>query len=313
MKTSTLAQGIILMLFSTICFAAMNAIIKVLGSMGYSSMENVFFRAFFMVLTIWSLYALFPLLKPMLPNLKKSNFKAKQKGGVKMLLVRSFCGGFAVCMAYYNFSTIPLGLATAFLQSAPIFIAIFSFFTKNKPTLLPSIAAIIGFIGVLFIANPESSNISIINAICGISGAAAGAIAFLTISNLKQFYTTEAVVLWYGVSMCVVGAFGMLIPIEDMGGFTLPSFVAWILFIATGVSGAIGQWLMTKSYMFAPAGIVAPITYMRIVWSLLLGVALGDSFPSLFASFGIFLIILSGVLIAIPVFMKELKNTLIKK
>lgn len=89
--TSTLSKGIVLMLISTIFFALMNAIIKYLSALGYSSMENVFFRAFFMILAIWAVSALFPLLKPFLPNLKKGDFKTKQKGGFHKLVIRSIC------------------------------------------------------------------------------------------------------------------------------------------------------------------------------------------------------------------------------
>lgn len=216
--------------------------------------------------------------------------------------------GFAVGAAYYNFATIPLGLATAFLQSAPIFIVLLSFFTRSKPTLFSALSAIVGFVGVLLIANPEHSDIPLGNAILGICGCFSAAIAFMTISSLKQFYTSEAVVLWYGISMCIVGAIGMLVPIEKMGGFDMPTFFAWILFVLTGITGAIGQWLMTKSYMFAPAGIVSPITYMRIVWSLILGLFLGDSLPNMLPSIGIALIIISGVLVALPAFIKEWKS-----
>lgn len=303
-----LSKGIILMLISTIFFALMNAIIKYLSNLGYSSMENVFFRAFFMIISIWSIIALFPLLKPILPNLKKSDFKPKKKGGFSKLVIRSIFGGFAVIAAYYNFATIPLGLATAFLQSAPIFVVLLSFFTRSKPTLFSAISSIIGFIGVLLIANPEHSSIPIHNAILGICGCFSAAIAFLSISTLKQFYTSEAVVIWYGIFMCILGAFGMLLPIEKMGGFTMPTFFAWILFILTGITGAVGQWLMTKSYMFAPAGIVSPMTYMRIVWSLILGLFLGDSLPNVLPSIGIILIIISGILVALPVFLKEWKK-----
>ena len=302
---NALTKGIILMLISTIFFALMNALVKYLNLMGYSSMENVFFRAFFMLLSMWSLVAFAPLLKHYIPSFQAPKLRAKKKGGLKHIFVRGVLGGVAVSIAYYNFATIPLGIATAFLQSTPIFVVFLSFFTKKKPSFFVIIATFIGFLGVLLVANPEQSNIPFINAFLGIIGAICAAFAFFTIHTLKQFYTSGAVVAWYGITMSLVGAFGMLVDIDKMGGFIMPSLLAWGLFVLTGITGAIGQWLMTKSYMFAPPGIVSPIAYMRIIWSLFFGVLLGDAFPNFLPSFGIALILLSGVLVAFDVYRKS--------
>lgn len=287
------------MLLSTIFFAVMNAIIKYLNLMGYSSMENVFFRAFFMVVAMWSLVAFAPAIRAIAPRYKAPQIRAKKKGGFHHILVRGALGGVAVSACYYNFATIPLGLATAFLQSTPIFVVFISLFTRNKPTGFVIFASVVGFVGVLFVANPSASNIPPLNALIGIVGALCAAFAFLTIPKLRAFYTSQAVVVWYGITMCAVGALGMMTNIDKMGGFILPSAFAWVLFVLCGITGALGQWLMTKSYMFAPADIVAPVAYMRIVWSVLFGVLLGDSLPNIMPSVGIALILLSGVLIAL--------------
>lgn len=299
MRHQTLTAGILLMLLSTIFFAVMNAIIKYLTLMGYSSMENVFFRAFFMVVAMWSLVAFAPVIRVVSPRYKAPQIRAKKKGGFHHILVRGALGGVAVSACYYNFATIPLGLATAFLQSTPIFVVFISLFTRNKPTGFVIFASVVGFVGVLFVANPSASNIPPLNALIGIVGALCAAFAFLTIPKLRAFYTSEAVVVWYGITMCAVGALGMMTSIDKMGGFILPSALAWVLFVLCGITGALGQWLMTKSYMFAPPDIVAPVAYMRIVWSVLFGVLLGDSLPNIMPSVGIALILLSGVLIAL--------------
>lgn len=299
MRHQTLTAGILLMLLSTIFFAVMNAIIKYLNLMGYSSMENVFFRAFFMVVAMWSLVVFAPIIRAIAPRYKAPQIRAKKKGGFHHILVRGALGGVAVSACYYNFATIPLGLATAFLQSTPIFVVFISLFTRNKPTGFVIFASVVGFVGVLFVANPSASNIPPLNALIGIIGALCAAFAFLTIPKLRAFYTSQAVVVWYGITMCAVGALGMMTNIDKMGGFILPSAFAWVLFVLCGITGALGQWLMTKSYMFAPADIVAPVAYMRIVWSVLFGVLLGDSLPNIMPSVGIALILLSGVLIAL--------------
>ena len=52
---------------------------------------------------------------------------------------------------------------------------------------------------------------------------------------------------------------------------------------------------MTKAYSFAKAGIIGTISYSNIAFSIILGLILGDSFPSVLIVLGIILIVLSGV------------------
>ena len=55
---------------------------------------------------------------------------------------------------------------------------------------------------------------------------------------------------------------------------------------------------MTKAYSYAKAGIIGTISYSNIVFSILLGLVLGDSFPSTSIVLGIILIVLSGLLVS---------------
>lgn len=116
------------------------------------------------------------------------------------------------------------------MQSVPIFVVLLSFFTRFKPNLPTLIATLVGFVGVLLVANPEHSGIPLANAILGIIGAIAALVAFLTIPALRECYTSEAVVMGYGLIMCLVGLLGMFVPMQKLGGFELPYAAAWGLF-----------------------------------------------------------------------------------
>ena len=294
-------RGMVYMLAATIFLALMNAIIKYVSNLGYPSMENIFFRAFFMMLSMLCVSFAAPFCNRVFKTqLKRPVFASKKPGGFRMIALRSFLGAVAMSMAYYNFATISLGIATAFLQSAPLFVVFFGLFTRNRPRGFVVFASVVGFAGVLCIANPDSGEITSLNAIAGIIGAVCSAFAFFTLNALKSYYSSGAIVLWYGTMMSILGGLGMLLPVPNMGGFVLPSLEILCLFVAAGIIGTIGQWFMTQSYLLAPAPIVSPIGYMRIVWGLFLGVWLGDVLPSATSSVGIALIILSGFLIALP-------------
>ena len=91
--SSPLAKGIVLMLVSTIFFAAMNALIKYLTLLGYSSMENVFFRAFFMLLSMWSLVVFAPVIRHFAPTFQIPVLRAKKRGGLRRIFLRGALGG----------------------------------------------------------------------------------------------------------------------------------------------------------------------------------------------------------------------------
>ncbi len=65
-----------------------------------------------------------------------------------------------------------------------------------------------------------------------------------------------------------------------------------------GLSATLSQYLMTKAYEYTKAGVVGTISYTNIVFAIVIGIFLGDSFPSLLTIFGIILVITSGLLVA---------------
>jgi drug/metabolite transporter (DMT)-like permease len=83
-----------------------------------------------------------------------------------------------------------------------------------------------------------------------------------------------------------------------LGTFTAPQLNDWTYIILLGVFSTFAQIYMTKAYSFAKAGIIGTISYSNIVFSIILGLILGDSFPSVLIVFGIILIVLSGVLVS---------------
>jgi len=72
----------------------------------------------------------------------------------------------------------------------------------------------------------------------------------------------------------------------------------WFYVIAMGIFATISQMLMTKAYGETKAGIVGAVSYSNIVFSIFVGVMLGDSFPDMITTAGITLIIFAGIMVA---------------
>ena len=79
----------------------------------------------------------------------------------------------------------------------------------------------------------------------------------------------------------------------------MPTPKMWIFIVLMGVFGLLFQTYMTKAYAASRhAGTVAAVAYSDIIFTLIIGIIMGDSLPNLMAGFGIILVIVSGVIVA---------------
>ena len=298
---SNVSAGIFFMLLSSLSFATMNGFAKALSQAVMPAMENVFFRSFTMIIIVLAIYVV---------NFSANKEKKKLKsGGWGKLCFRVLMGGLAMVAVFYNIATIPLGTATAFAQSVPLYTAVMGMlFLKEKNGISVIIATIIGFVGILLISNPDFNGISFINIAVGIFSGFSMAIAFITLKTLKPYFDNQFLILAFGVGTALLGAIGMLLPLDGIGGFVMPQTWEYWLIIGMGASGTVAQYFLNKAYITAPVGIVAPIDYSRIVFSLFIGIFLGDELPHLMNVLGILLIIISGILIAMPSLLDDIRK-----
>ncbi len=279
------------MLLASLLFAFTGAFAKLLS--GYmSSLEVVFFRNIAGVIIIGISIYKSPL---------------KQKGGKPLLLFfRGFIGFIALLMYFYNIAHISLAEAQTFSKTAPIFTAIFAYiFIKEKLSFQAWAGVFIGFIGILFITHFTGVNLSKTDWLGILSGVGAG-LAYTSIRELKHFYDTRAIVLSFmlvgtigPIILMIIGQFITTTTLDFMiAKFIVPQGIAWFYIVGLGVMATLSQLFMTKAYMSAKGGIVGTISYTNIIFSIIVGMMLGDSFPDILVIFGIILIIFSGVLVA---------------
>jgi drug/metabolite transporter (DMT)-like permease len=284
-------KGILYMLFASLLFSCMGMFAKILST-NLSSIEIVFFRNIAGIFILaYSIYK-----TPIV-----------QSGGKPLLLFfRGFIGFSALAMFFYNITTISLAEAMTFSKTSPIFTAIFAFiFVKESLSKKAWIGILIGFFGILFITKFTGENLSKTDWLGVLSGVGA-ALAYTSIRELKKFYDVRVIVL----SFVVVGTiFPLLFMIlanfyqsEDfdflISPFVMPSGIEWVYIVLLGVFSTFAQLFMTKAYSVTKAGIIGAIGYSTIVFSIIIGMLLGDSFPDIFTTIGIVLIVLSGILVS---------------
>lgn len=278
------------MLFSSLLFAFTGGFAKLLSEY-MSSLEVVFFRNLMGVIIIG--YAVY-----------KSPLK--QVGGKPFLLfMRGFIGFSALLMYFYNIANIPLAEAMTFNKISPIFTAVFSYvLLREKLSKTAWSGVFVGFLGVLFITGFDVTNLDKTDWLGILSGVCAG-LAYTSIRELRKYYDSKAIVL----SFMLVGTIG---PIILMGigefyssssfdwivaKFVIPKGLAWFYILGLGFFATLSQWYMTKAYSLAQGGIVGTISYTNIIFSIGIGMILGDLFPSMTILIGIILIVISGILV----------------
>ena len=284
-------KGIRYMLFASLLFALMGAAAKELSD-SMSSVEVVFFRNVFGVLLI-------------LISIYKSPLN--QLGGKFWLLVfRGVAGFVALLFFFYNISKIPLGEAMTFSKTSTIFTAILAYmFLKEKLGVKGWIGVFIGFIGIIFITEFDGSSLEKTDYLGILSGVGA-ALAYTSVRELRKFYDSRAIVLSFmtigtigPIILMIIGSFYTNPHLDFMlGTFTMPKSSDWLYIILLGIFATFAQIYMTKAYSFAKAGIIGTISYSDIAFSIILGLILGDFFPSILIIFGTLLIVLSGLLVS---------------
>ena len=290
-RIQNLNKGVKYMLIASFTFAIMGAFAK-LASQHMSSLEVVFFRNIAGVILV----GLAVLKKPM-----------QHEGGKPFLLFfRGLMGFVALLAFFYNIAHISLGDAMTYSKTSPIFTALFAWlFLHEKLSLKGWGAVLLGFVGIVFITQPSGLGFSKYD-LLGIFSGVGAALAYTSIRELKKYYDTRAIVL----SFMGVGTLGPILlflisPYVDMpeldfvfSKFVMPEGIVWFYVIAMGLFATLSQVLMTKAYGETKAGIVGAVSYTNILFSIIVGLFLGDALPSLSTSFGIVLIVLAGVMVA---------------
>lgn len=284
-------KGIKYMLFASFMFALMGVVAKEL-SYNLSSIEVVFFRNVFGVIFI--LYSIY-------------NSPLKQIGGKFWLLIfRGTAGFIALLFFFYNIANIPLGEAMTFSKTSTIFTALLAyFFLKEHIGFKGWIGVFIGFIGILFITEFDGSSLKKTDYLGILSGVGA-ALAYTAIRELRKYYDSRAIVLSFMAVGTIIPLILMIIsefyinPNLDfmLGKFVMPTKYEWFIIVLLGIFSTYAQIYMTKAYAVAKAGIIGTISYSNIVFSIILGLFIGDAFPSFIIILGIILIVISGILVS---------------
>ena len=192
-------------------------------------------------------------------------------------------------MLLIAFSMMPLAGATAIMFSSPIFSTLASsYFLHEKVGPTRWAVLLVGFLGVLVIANPGMDTFQI-----GALFALGNAILFGTVvAGVRGMAATESTetLIMYQLTLLTV-CYALFLPF----GFAMPTGFDALIMIGSGVGNGMAQYLWTRAIHLAPTSAVVPFQYLQLVWAMLLGFAIWGDLPTVNLLIGSAVVIASGM------------------
>lgn len=274
--------AITLRLLAMVLIAITYVVGKMLAERGAHIAEITFYRQLFAfpLAAIWAFATIGPIvLRPRAP--------------MRTHITRTILGFTGMILNFGAVTMLPLAEATSIGFTMPIFATILSaLFLGERTGAHRWTAVILGFVGVVIMANPASTNFASIGLIVALAGAFVTAVVAIVLRDLGRIESPPVVVFWFTLlSLPPLG----LATFFFGGGHDAHS---WMLFVGLGVAGGVAQMLMTSSLRWGPVSIVIPMDYSNMIWSTWAGWIFWATWPVPSTWAGASLIMISGLYIA---------------
>ena len=263
-------QSIYFMVYSVIATSLMYAIIKYLKD--FSVYQIIFFRA------IVTLAFTTPLILIS---------KIKILGNNKLILLfRGFLGLISMVFFFQSIKYLDLGISVSIRYSSPIFATIFAvFFLREKVNIIQWIFIIISFTGIILI-NVIGVEIDLIGFLYALLSAISLGLVFLITNKIGN---TESPLVIINYFMFIAFVFSGLMAIDK---WVSPTLFELMLLILSGGLGYIGILYLTKSFQNGKVNIVAPLKYLEVIFTIILGVCFFGEIHTEYSLLAIFLILI---------------------
>ena len=297
MQTKKLAIG--LAILSTLGFAIQDMVVKLLSEIG-SLWQLMFLRAILVVLILvtWAVR-------------KKRSDIIKPKRW-KWPIIRAFFMSCAYSFFYASLPFAALAQAASCFFTAPIFTCFFAaVILREKIGFWRLSSILVGFLGVIYIIQPGTSNMQAVLFLPVLAGASY-ALAVVITRGFCADYPSLSLTIIHNVFYALVGAFMVtFIPVLPFSAelkaanpFVLSGWVQLtsVILIMIGITSLTHILAMTSSiraYQIAESSFVAPFEYTYLVFAILIDYIVWQYLPNTEGLIGLTMVISAGVLIAI--------------
>lgn len=276
-KISRRGKGIVCIIFAALGFSMMSVFVHLSGDL--PSFQKAFFRNFVALIFVGGI-----LLKNKISVIPKAR-------NVPFLLCRCVFGTLGVICNFYAIDKIVLADANMLNKLSPFFAVIFSIFLlKEKPTFVQVIGVLTALCGSALIIKPTLSNPDILPSFIGLLGGLGAGIAYTCVRKLGSMGENGTrIIFWFSAFSCVFCVPFMIYNFVPM------SALQTLYLILAGVSACIGQFGITKAYMYAPAKEISVYDYTQVIFAAILGFFIFGQVPDLLSVLGYVMICGAGI------------------
>ena len=285
--------GISLKLLSALAFTMMSACARAMSAR-YPVGEIIFCRSFF---------AMIPLLTWLAFQGDLAN--AIRTKNIARHLKRGVIGSIGMFLAFTGLGLLPLTDAVAISYVTPLIVVVLAaIFLKEKVRTYRWSAVVIGFAGVLVMLAPHlgggtgspSHATALMNglslgAAVALLAALFSAFATIEVRVLTRTESTGAIVFYFMALTSILGFLTIIF------GWNWPNAADAAVLVAMGVLGGLGQILLTQSYRYGDASLIAPFEYTTMIYAVAIGWFFFGEWPAMTVIAGAGLVIFSGIFV----------------
>lgn len=207
--------------------------------------------------------------------------------------VRAFLGIFGMFLNFGAVTMLPLAEHTSINFTSVMWAVILSallLHEKIGPWRWGAVA--LGFAGVIIIAQPGDGHLPLLGALTALGSAFMIALISIQIRDLAQ--TEDSVTIVFYFALFTTPLLALFLPFVSVE----KTQEQWMWLIALGLSGLVGQILLTMALRYGQVASVIVMDYSSLIWAALLGLLLFDTLPPATTWLGAPLIVGAGILIA---------------
>jgi len=281
-------KAVLLKLTSALMFSVMSAFVRYVSDVTPVG-EVVFCRSFFAILPVMLIYA-------WRGELAAAFRTARPFGHLGR-------GAISVAGMFFNFAALarlPIVDVTTITFASPLItVALSAWILKERVRVYRWSAVAVGFVGVVVMLWPHldlarysaASSAATLGALFAMASAFTNAGSVVQTRRLTDTETTSSIVLYFSL-FCALGGL-LTLPF----GWIVPSLPQLGALVALGVFGGLSHILLTESYRYAPASLVAPLDYTALLWAFILGYWFFDELPTTTVYVGAAIVAGSGLFV----------------
>ena len=250
--------AVLFMVLSGIFATSMHCLIRFATEENHP-FEVAFFRTIFVLLIF-------------LPFVVKNGFKTLKPNNIKLQSYRAIIGSVAMLCMFYGLSITELAKATALMFTVPIFATILAIiFLKEVVGIRRWSAMFIGFFGALIVLRPDVElGFGPLLILCG---SLMWSSSVLMAKKLTQTDSTLSITFWQAAGL-IPATFILATQVWQW-----PNLDQLIMFLLIAIAGTLTHWFLNEALKRAEISALLPLDYLRLIWSVSLGLIFFNEIP----------------------------------